>query len=859
MKYQRTFSRQALLSCSLVLLLLTPFGKALAEQQAAPYTKATRYNASGQVVGVIQSAPDAGKSFPATRNTYFPNGLLHIVEEGYLTSWRDESVHPKDWGSYFEVIKKITYSYDINGRKKTSSVSGTDGAIVSLTEYSYYPTGELKCRAVRMGLSETGDACSPQNDPTHGWDRVTMFKYNGHGDILNEIRAYGTPLEQIYADRTYYPTRLLKTVTDAGGNTSEMVYDILNRLRVFYFPSQVAGSRAANKNDYEEYNYDGNGSRTYLRKRDGRSITYHYDNLKRVYLKDYSDTQQQDIEYTYDLRGLELTAVYSATGRGVTRTYTGFGELESESTNVNGTTYTLTHTYDDNGYRERITYPDNSYFTYVRNQLNQVTTIKAMGSSTLLNASYDDAARPKTMTAMESEVAGSKIWYDSASRPDVVGYDFSGEDFDLYQDFSLNPAGQIIGLDISNPLYHFDDTGTTLGNYVPNGLNQYQSANAKTFAYDKNGNQTRDERTTYLYDMENRLILAGNDMELLYDPLGRLYQIGSKSGTKTYFLYDGDNLVAEYQNGVMTKRYVHGNGMQAPLISYDGGSITNSSIQFLHTNHQGSVIALSDSEGAVTAVNTYDPFGGVGSLTGRFGYTGQMFLPELDLYYYRARIYNPALGRFLQTDPVGYKDQMNLYAYVHNDPINFTDPTGKYGKGSGWTDEQWKKFDKVQQSAAKSMEKTAGKLEAKANKLEAKGKEGAAELRQNAGNLRAGAAALRSDGSDGKVANAMGGTAYVAAGGTPGGAAAVNPNNRDVMLVNSGHSVWSAKSNDTQRAWIVGHESLHTAGMGHGYSNGITAYYMGNSAQIDAFHAITGTSEASNNPDHLMKLVFPNF
>ncbi|WP_222868284.1 hypothetical protein, partial [Saccharophagus sp. K07] len=65
--------------------------------------------------------------------------------------------------------------------------------------------------------------------------------------------------------------------------------------------------------------------------------------------------------------------------------------------------------------------------------------------------------------------------------PDVVGYDFSGEDFDLYQDFSLNPAGQISGLDISNPLYHFDDTGTTLGNYVPNGLNQYQSANAKTF------------------------------------------------------------------------------------------------------------------------------------------------------------------------------------------------------------------------------------------------------------------------------------------------------------------------------------------------------------------------------------------
>src|SRR5690606_28569244 len=114
-----------------------------------------------------------------------------------------------------------------------------------------------------------------------------------------------------------------------------------------------------------------------------------------------------------------------------------------ESTNVNGTTYTLTHRYDDNGYREQMTYPDNSYFTYVRNQLNQLTAIKAMGSSTLLNATYDEAARPKTVTTMESNVAGSKIWYDRASRPDVVGYDFFGEDFDLFQDFSINPAGQI--------------------------------------------------------------------------------------------------------------------------------------------------------------------------------------------------------------------------------------------------------------------------------------------------------------------------------------------------------------------------------------------------------------------------------
>jgi RHS repeat-associated protein len=243
-------------------------------------------------------------------------------------------------------------------------------------------------------------------------------------------------------------------------------------------------------------------------------------------------------------------------------------------------------------------------------------------------------------------------------------------------------------------LYDSGGNRTTAG-YSTGAGNELSASPGYTYTYDNEGNLTGKTQTsggtsvtTYSYDYRDRLTgvtvrassggAVTSQATYTYDPEGRRIGVDA-NGTQTWAVYDGQNTYADYDgSGALQVRYLYGPAVDDLLARTDSGGTT----AWYLTDKLGTVRDIANASGAVIDHLSYDSYGKVLSESApasgdRFKFTGREYDAATGLYYYRARYYDPAAGRFISRDPKGFDaGDVNLYRYVGNGPANGSDPSG---------------------------------------------------------------------------------------------------------------------------------------------------------------------------------------
>lgn len=595
---------------------------------------------------------------------------MTAAERGTTTAQTDLA-----WAA-FSVLQTATTDYDPQGRKvRDNAFVGSVNP--SITQYTYDTADRLICTAARMNpatfSSLPGSACTLATTGSFGPDRIAFNTYDALNRVLTTSDAYGTPLQRVTSTQAYTANGKPDWVEDALGNRSNYIYDAFDRLYRLEFPSTTVGAHAPNSSDYEEYGYDAANNPTTKRTRSAQLFTTYFDHLNRAILID-APSPSNDVEYRYDLLNRRTSASHAVgvlpvdcASATICSSWDALGRQASET----GPLGAMTYQYDLASRRTRMTWPDAVFVTYAWDLDGSMTAITLNGSSAITTYAYDNLAR-RTGITRGNGVPTTYVW-DTASYLTSLTQNPTGSTYDLTYGFTHSPVGQVIGRTMSNSAYDFAPVNGSTA-YSNNGLNQNTVVGGATLTWSTQGNLTSDGTKTFTYDAGNRLT-GTTGSALTYDPLDRLYEMtGTGAGR---FQYDGQQVAAVYPSGSSTvaERYVRGPTPDEWAVIYTGSG--TGSPTYPLQNHQASVIALTDGSGVATSILSYDAYGlpRTGNL-GRFQYTGQMMLPDFGLQHYKARAYNAALGRFMQTDPVGYKQGLNLYAYVLADPINNLDFDG---------------------------------------------------------------------------------------------------------------------------------------------------------------------------------------
>jgi RHS repeat-associated protein len=577
-------------------------------------------------------------------------------------------------GAALETVRYDQYAYDDLGRRTSTTLP--DGAVVQ--------------QAYGDGWSSATDALGKTRiSYFDGWGRLTRVQED----------VDGTPAYTwFYYDAAGRRTRAV----DAVGIASVATYDSLG---------QTVQKADADKGVWT-YLYDATGRLTGETDPLSRTTSLQFDSLGRVTRRVYPDATADTFAFDEAGRGASkgrLTTAVSASGVTTRAWYDVMGRRTRYEEVVDGTTYTISHAYDTAGRLASVTYPDGEVVTYgfATSGLAQgklVTVSGSVAGTLVSNVTYTSRGQVATMTygngittTFDFDAYGERPASIQVGSLLTINYGYDGN-------------GRITSLtspnvSLTNWAYSYDSLGR-----LTRAVKGDNAAYTYTYRYDAIGRITcNNDKGSYAYGdaaHPHAVTTAGSDT-YAYDGLGNLtsgggrtiaYNFSSKpvsittGGSTTTFVYNADGLrvkksgnagtvvyvgsLHEVRGGAVTRYYVIG-GMRVAKRDANGTS-------YLHVDHLGTTRLVTNSSGAAVQRYEYAPFGKlIGDSAGpseSHRFTGQESDDETGLIYFRARYYDPALGRFITPDPISaapdQPQELDQYQYANNNPVSVADPSG---------------------------------------------------------------------------------------------------------------------------------------------------------------------------------------
>lgn len=614
----------------------------------------------------------------------------------------------------------VTYSYD-NARRLTGmadSLGNTiaytlDAAGNILTEERRDPGNALK-----YTHAQTFDELSrllTSVGAGAAWSRSYAYDKNGNMTAYTDANNNATAFAFDGLDR-------LVTSTDALSGVTENTYNALDRTTAIEDPRTNTTTYGTNAfGDVTQIASPDTGTATYTHDKagnvtqaiDARSVVtnYTYDALNRLATVAYPSDPSLNVTLTWDDNPATPGACGTSVGRlcrvvdasGTTDyKYNDLGRLIEVKETRGGLTFTTAYAYDLAGILKTITLPSGREVGYALNANGQVSSVEAdvngsavtlassitylpfgplasltCGNSKTLSATYDQDYRPtnRTVSGLFNHA------YDTDDEGNITQKGPRTYDYDALNRLDEEDNGSAVSY-----TYDANDNrltkvnGGTVTTTVPGGSNKISAVGSDSYTYDAAGNVTDDDAREYVWNAAGLL----KEVKISSTVVGVYTYNASNQRTKkvsggntTHYVYgSGGLLTGEYDNtGVLIREYVYLNG--EPLAQIDAGS--PEVLTYLHTDHLMTPRYGTNAGGSTVWTWDSGAFGKeapTGTATVNLRFPGQYFDAETGLHYNWNRTYNPAIGRYISSDPIGLDGGLNTYNYATVNPLKYVDPSG---------------------------------------------------------------------------------------------------------------------------------------------------------------------------------------